>query len=813
MSRWTACLQFARLLAALACSWIVGKSFADEPVPAYPDHRRLMVWRDAAGGEHPVRSPADWQRRRAHILAGMQAAMGKLPDRKDLPPLDVQVSERSEQPGFTRLKLSFVAERRRDGSSDRVPAWLLLPAPHGDQRRPAMLALHQTVEIGKGEPVGVGGKSSLHYAAELARRGYVVLAPDYPSFGDYRYDFAADDFVSGSMKGIVNHLRAVDLLAERAEVDPQRIGVIGHSLGGHNALFAAAFDERLKVVVTSCGWTPFHDYYGGKIAGWTSDRYMPRLRDAYGLDPNKVPFDFYEVLAAIAPRAVFSNSPLHDDNFDVAGVRKAQAAAREVFELHDASAQLKVVYPDCGHDFPSEVRDQAYQFVDRVLKHSPSDATKDDKTPAPGWRAGVARTKITPRGPMWMSGYAARNRPAEGTLLDLWAKVLVLEDERGTRLALVTLDLLGLDRELSEAIAADVEKQHKLPRAHLALCCSHTHSGPVVGKNLRSAHFDLLPPDQRAAIERYSAILEHTIVELVGQAIGDLGPCQLGWTESTASFAVNRRTNREPEVPKLRDEGKLRGPVDHAVPVLAVRTPEGKLTATVFGYACHATVLDGYQWCGDYPGYAQAALEERHAGTTALFWAGCGGDQNPLPRRKVELAKDYGQQLAHAVEQALGQEMTPITSQATARFRHVELPFAKLPTLDELRTDAAAADRYVAARATRLLAEVEGGKPLAATYPYPVQLWTLGGQVRWVFLGGEVVVDYALRLKGELKVPGVWITAYANDVMAYIPSRRVLGEGGYEGGGAMVYYGLPSPWGPQVEEAIVGSVRQLAEKP
>ncbi|HUY35521.1 MAG TPA: alpha/beta hydrolase [Pirellulales bacterium] len=329
----------------------------------YSDHAKLLLYVDDQGREQPVKNPADWGRRRADILAGMQQAMGPLPSREDLPPLDVRVTETSEQEGYTRLKLTFVAEE-----GDRVPAWLLLPKRAAGAHLPAMLALHQTTQIGKDEPAGMGPMNNLHYGAELARRGYVVLAPDYPSFGEYQYDFNAGGRASGSIKGVFNHMRCVDLLQAREEVDPERIGVIGHSLGGHNAMFVAAFDERLKVVVSSCGWTPFHDYYDGKIAGWTSDRYMPRLRDVYGLDADRVPFDFYEVVASLAPRAFFSNSPLHDANFEVAGVKKAIAAAGEVYELFGATDELEVRYPDCEHDFPPEIRLEAYEFIDRALR-------------------------------------------------------------------------------------------------------------------------------------------------------------------------------------------------------------------------------------------------------------------------------------------------------------------------------------------------------------------------------------------------------------------------------------------------------------
>jgi acetyl esterase/lipase len=255
-----------------------------------------------------------------------------------------------------------------------VPAWLLLPPKSLDAKPasyPAMLCLHQTTNIGKDEPAGLGGLPNLHYAHELARRGYVCIVPDYPSFGEYPYDFKTQGshYVSGSMKAIWNNLRAVDVLETLPAVDPDRLGVIGHSLGGHNALFTAVFDLRLNAVVTSCGFTPFHDYYQGKLAGWTSDRYMPRIRDVYGNDADKVPFDFYEILGAIAPRAVFSNSPTGDSNFDIGGVKKAFAEARKVYDLLDVKAdKLRVSIPEAAHDFPPAVREEAYEWLDAQLK-------------------------------------------------------------------------------------------------------------------------------------------------------------------------------------------------------------------------------------------------------------------------------------------------------------------------------------------------------------------------------------------------------------------------------------------------------------
>jgi hypothetical protein len=427
---------------------------------------------------------------------------------------------------------------------------------------------------------------------------------------------------------------------------------------------------------------------------------------------------------------------------------------------------------------------------------------------AAGWKAGAAKTPITPEKPMWMAGYASRDHVAEGKLTDLWAKALVVEAERGERAALVTLDLVGIDRGLSQSICAKLRDLFALERDRVMLCCSHTHTGPVVAQNLRPMHAYLLDAEQQEAINAYAQDLETKIVGVVRSAIDNLEECRLSAAVGSTDFAVNRRNNPEAEVPALRQAMQLRGPIDHDVPVLAVNSMAGDLKAVVFGYACHATVLSFYQWSGDYPGFAQIELENSHPECVAMFWAGCGADQNPLPRRTVELAKEYGAQLAKAVDAVLAHPMKPVGLALTTDYREIDLPLAQAPTKEQLEADAAAGDKYVAARAKMFLEDLAAGKGVPGSYPYPVASWRLGDEVRWVFLGGEVVVDYSLRIKTELAGEPAWVAAYANDVMAYIPSRRVLAEGGYEGGGAMVYYGLPSSWTEACEELIVGEVRR-----
>lgn len=331
--------------------------------PDYADHTELLVVTDSERRQRPVRSPADWALRRSHVLAGMQRAMGRLPDPSRRVPLAIRTIETVQEAAYVRHRISFGTE-----PGDRVPAHLLIPK-NKQGPGPAMLCLHQTTRIGKDEPAGLGGRPSLHYAHELAERGYVCLVPDYPSFGDYNYDFKVErrHYDSGSMKAVWNNLRAVDLMQSMPEVDRDRIGCIGHSLGGHNALFTAAFDQRLRAVVSSCGFTALHEYYGGDLSGWTSDRYMPRIRDVYDNDPDQVPFDFHEVIAALAPRPVFINAPVHDSNFDVSGVRGVITAADRVYRLLKADERLRVEYPDSEHDFPDEVRHSVYDWLDRNL--------------------------------------------------------------------------------------------------------------------------------------------------------------------------------------------------------------------------------------------------------------------------------------------------------------------------------------------------------------------------------------------------------------------------------------------------------------
>lgn len=431
------------------------------------------------------------------------------------------------------------------------------------------------------------------------------------------------------------------------------------------------------------------------------------------------------------------------------------------------------------------------------------------------WKAGAAKVSITPEEPMWMAGYAGRRHPAHEKLQDLWAKALVLEDTAGARAVLVTLEVTGIDRRFSLAVRDALKERYGLERRQVALCSTHTHSGPVTGD--RFTFVFGLSERHDALRLAFLARLEQKIVAVVGAALERMEPCVLAAGSGRAEFAFNRRDNREHEVVALRAQGKLRGPMDLTVPVLAVRSARGELLAVGFGYACHCTTLGpaNDKWCGDYAGFAQGYLEEAHPGSIALFWAGCGGDQNPGPRRELRHARDHGRSLAAAVEGVLaaaGGQMAPVRGSLAVSYREVELPFAAVPTLAELRRQAAEQENPgMARRACFLLDRVARGHPLRPTYPYPVQVWRLGAELLFVALGGEAVVDYARAIKKEHGAEHTWVASYANDVMAYIPSRRVLREGGYEGRTSMMVYGLPSPWGPQVGPLILHSVRQQVQ--
>jgi acetyl esterase/lipase len=310
-----------------------------------------------------VAQPPNWPQKRADILARMQQVMGPLPGDSKRVPLDPRMEREVDADKYVRRKMSIAVE-----AGDRLPLYLLIPKERIG-RLPGVICLHQTSRpLGKDNPVGLGGPADLNYAVHLAERGYITLAPDYVNMGEYKFDPYSAGYASATMKGIWNHSRCVDYLRSLTEVDGERIGAIGHSLGGHNAIFLAAFDERVRCVVSSCGFCSFARYMKGDLTGWSHDGYMPRIRTAYDRDPKKMPFEFADVIAAIAPRPFFANAPLNDSNFDVQGVRDCMAATTPIYEQFHAADKLRAFYPGAAHEFPEYARREAYAWLDRWLK-------------------------------------------------------------------------------------------------------------------------------------------------------------------------------------------------------------------------------------------------------------------------------------------------------------------------------------------------------------------------------------------------------------------------------------------------------------
>ncbi len=327
------------------------------------DRTNLMVYRNARGENIPIKSRGEWQQRREEILRAMQEVMGPLPGKAKRCPLEVKIVEEVDCGSYMRRLLTYQSE-----PVSRVPAYLCIPkeALRGKQKFPAVLCLHPTeMTVGHQTVVGMAGKAHRAYAAELAARGYVTLSPAYPLMANYQPDLKALGYESGTMKAIWDNMRGLDLLETLPFVKKGKFGAIGHSLGGHNSIYTAVFDERIKVVVSSCGFDSYRDYMDGNIKGWTQERYMPRLAN-YPLA--KIPFDFYELIGALAPRVCFINAPTGDSNFKWKSVDKIVAAAKPIYGLYGVPGNLSVVHPDCPHDFPDEIREKAYEVLDEKLR-------------------------------------------------------------------------------------------------------------------------------------------------------------------------------------------------------------------------------------------------------------------------------------------------------------------------------------------------------------------------------------------------------------------------------------------------------------
>ena len=442
------------------------------------------------------------------------------------------------------------------------------------------------------------------------------------------------------------------------------------------------------------------------------------------------------------------------------------------------------------------------------------------------WQAGVSSIDITPSMPMWMAGYGSRTKPGNEVAHPLHAKALALKDGSGKVALIITLDILGVPANLRKMVEEHVSEKYGIDPSYLLMSYSHTHSGPEV-RSIETSLFKR-DPARTELVNKYRTELEEKILKVTGDAFSHMAPVKLGYGKAKAGFAMNRRMDYSlPEDdPGYGKAPSSSGPVDHDVPVLQVTGADGKLIAVIFSYACHATNIGNYTFHGDYPGFAQHYLEESHKGATALFMAGCGADQNPHPRgdmvngfNGLDLAKMHGRTLALAVEAALNSHPQPVEPQLESILETASLEYLTAPSHDELKKRTEAKDATTRENALVLLEWMERDGKLPRSYQYPVQVIRFGKDLTIVALASEVVVDYSLRLKREL-AGDVWVTAYSNDFLGYIPSLRIWSEGGYEGGNSLtftsttLYRGAAHPdiWAPTVEKTIISKVHEINGK-
>ena len=420
-------------------------------------------------------------------------------------------------------------------------------------------------------------------------------------------------------------------------------------------------------------------------------------------------------------------------------------------------------------------------------------------------QVGIAKINITPKSPAFMTGYANRDKPSEGVLHDLWAKALVLSN-KNEKMIIVTTDLLGLSHQVSVEVAEKIQAKLGIERRQLMFNSSHTHSGPMIWPSL-SVISEYSPADQKIVSE-YTQVLVDKLVTVIVNAYERQEPMQVSVGRTSADFAINRRA-----LAAQKSGISLPGPIDHDVPVLKFMNSSGEIKAVLFGYACHNTTLMGNNYLinGDYAGFAQLDIEKKIPSATAFFILGCAGDQNPEPRGTVELATKHGSTLADQVVALVhSKELKPVKNELQSYFSTIPLKFKKVPVAD-YQKDLQSPDKFIQRRAKLMLEAYNKGWN-TETYSYPIQGIRLGNEFRMIALGGEVVVDYSLRTKKEFPGKNIFVAGYSNEVMCYIPSERVLKEGGYEADSSMIYYGMPGPFEKGIEEKIMAAIYLTIKK-
>ena len=421
------------------------------------------------------------------------------------------------------------------------------------------------------------------------------------------------------------------------------------------------------------------------------------------------------------------------------------------------------------------------------------------------WKAGLARVNITPDQPVFMAGYASRNKPFERIDDELLAKVLVLEDAAGTRAALITTDLIGFPAEIAEPICQRIAAETGISRERIIVNSSHTHTGPTLS-------LDPTPREGRALADAertvaYTKSVQDKIVKAASEAAVNLRPAKLSRGGGVVHFVMNRR--------EFTENGVIlgvnaRGLADRSVPILRIDGEDGQPIAVVFGAACHNTTLgpQNYEISGDYAGHAQRLVEAKFPGAQAMFLMGCGGDANPYPRGTHEIAKRHGAELAAEVVRVLETKLTPVHGPLRVAFDHATLPLAPPPAKEQLEKDAASKGGTRPWVAQQMLARLAKGEKLPREYKCPLSVWQFGDDLTLVALSGEVVVDYVRLAEDALGPNKLWVSAYNHDVFGYLPSARVLREGGYETRG-LIYGGI-GYFAPEAQEAMVAKIRELA---
>jgi hypothetical protein len=413
---------------------------------------------------------------------------------------------------------------------------------------------------------------------------------------------------------------------------------------------------------------------------------------------------------------------------------------------------------------------------------------------------GAAQVDITPDYPIRLSGYGVRQKESEGIDQHIFAQALAIGGDKKSLAVLITVDNVAVPAYLREEVAARLAKKAGLRNERFALCSTHAHTAPMLTGVCPNLYGADIPPDQQERIDRYTRELTDKLEQVALAALQDRQPATLAWGQTKAGFAANRRTKG--------------GPTDHDLPVLVARDRAGKVRAFLVSYACHCTTLGDKpnHICGDWAGYAREYLERDHPGAVVLVQLGCGADANPSPRGNLEFAKQNGTAICDAVNELVQQPLTPLRQKLVCRTKPITLPYAPPRTREEWTTRAQSTNHWIAYHAKLNIRRLDRGEKLPTELPYMVQTWNFGNELAMVFLPGEVVVDYSLRLKKEYDAARLWVNGYANDVPCYIPSRRIWREGGYEGGDAMIYYDRPTRLTEGTEEQIVAAVHELVPR-